>query len=249
MEVYSAIDAEEALCGEILLDGRCMARLAGMGLKEEEFQGELTRVLYAAAEKLYREKKDIDPVSIRLKAPEKLSRDYLMKLMDYCPIQGDPLRYAKEIRLVRLRLETATLALKLTDGTVDMADGLEALGALLRKKAQVEAKRERGVDHFRAFLGGVQGGGFRPVPTGFRELDILLDGGLRPQELVLLGGAPGIGKTAFAQQMFENIAASGRKVLYFNLEMSRNQLYARSVSRWTAESGLPAARQPCCPQR
>ena len=244
MEVYSAIDAEEALCGEILLDGRCMARLAGMGLKEEEFQGELTRVLYAAAEKLYREKKDIDPVSIRLKAPEKLSRDYLMKLMDYCPIQGDPLRYAKEIRLVRLRLETATLALKLTDGTVDMADGLEALGALLRKKAQVEAKRERGVDHFRAFLGGVQGGGFRPVPTGFRELDILLDGGLRPQELVLLGGAPGIGKTAFAQQMFENIAASGRKVLYFNLEMSRNQLYARSVSRWTAESGreVPVSR-------
>ncbi len=244
METFASIDAEEALCGLILLDGTCMAQLAGTGLREEDFQGERTRVLYAAAAKLYREKKDIDPVAIRLQAPEQLSRDYLITLMEYCPICRDPLRYAKEIRLARLRMETATLALKLTDRTVDMAQGLEALGEVLRKKAQMEARRERGVDHFRAFIDGVQAGGFQSVPTGFPELDRLLDGGLRPQELVLLGGAPAIGKTAFAQQVFENIAASGRNVLYFNLEMSRSQLYARSLSRWTAENGreVPVSR-------
>ena len=244
METFVSIDAEEALCGEILLDGRCVARLVGTGLKEEDFQGELPRAVYAAAARLYREKKEIDPVTVRLQAPEKLSRDYLTKLMEYCPINGDPLRYAREVRLARLRLDTAVLAMKLAEGTAETTEGLEALRGLLRQRAQVEKKRERGVDHFRAFLGEVQGGGFRPVPTGFEGLDALLDGGLRPQELVLLGGAPAIGKTAFAQQVFENIAASGRNVLYFNLEMSRNQLYARSVSRWTAENGqeVPVSR-------
>ena len=53
----------------------------------------------------------------------------------------------------------------------------------------------------------------------------------------MLGGAPGIGKTAFTQQLFEGIAAQGTPVLYFNLEMSREQLFARSISRLISREG------------
>lgn len=46
-----------------------------------------------------------------------------------------------------------------------------------------------------------------PAPTGFDPLDGLIGGGLRKTELVLLGGAQGIGKTIAALQMARNIAA------------------------------------------
>jgi replicative DNA helicase len=47
---------------------------------------------------------------------------------------------------------------------------------------------------------------FVPQPTGFDPLDGFIGGGLRKTELVLLGGAQGIGKTIAALQMARNIA-------------------------------------------
>ncbi len=45
-----------------------------------------------------------------------------------------------------------------------------------------------------------------PVPTGFDPLDGMIGGGLRKTELVLLGGAQGIGKTIATLQIARNIA-------------------------------------------
>jgi replicative DNA helicase len=47
---------------------------------------------------------------------------------------------------------------------------------------------------------------FVPIPTGFDPLDGLIGGGLRKTELVLLGGAQGIGKTIATLQIARNIA-------------------------------------------
>lgn len=54
-----------------------------------------------------------------------------------------------------------------------------------------------------------------PVPTGFDPLDGAIGGGLRRGELVLLGGAQGIGKTICALQMARNIARSGNIYTFF----------------------------------
>lgn len=78
-----------------------------------------------------------------------------------------------------------------------------------------------------------------PFPTGFFTLDKVLNGGLRPG-LYVLGGLQSIGKTGFCMQMMDNIAAAGNDVLVFSLEMSRQELIARSVSRITYELSLMA---------
>jgi replicative DNA helicase len=55
----------------------------------------------------------------------------------------------------------------------------------------------------------------RPIPTGFDALDQWISGGMRPGELVLLGGAQGVGKTTLCLQMARNIASRGdANVLY-----------------------------------
>src|SRR4051794_41212017 len=47
----------------------------------------------------------------------------------------------------------------------------------------------------------------KPIPTGFDALDQWIGGGLRPGELVLLGGAQGVGKTTLCLQLARNVAA------------------------------------------
>lgn len=72
---------------------------------------------------------------------------------------------------------------------------------------------------------------FEPIRTGITAIDKAIGGGLMRKTLVMLGSAPGMGKTALAQWICENMAREGHKVLYLNLEMDRAQLLARSISR------------------
>lgn len=54
-----------------------------------------------------------------------------------------------------------------------------------------------------------------PIPTGFDPLDAAIGGGLQRGELILLGGAQGIGKTITALQMARNIARSSNMYAFF----------------------------------
>lgn len=72
---------------------------------------------------------------------------------------------------------------------------------------------------------------FEPIKTGITDIDKALEGGFIRKTLVTLGAPPAMGKTALAQWIFENMASSGNDCLYINLEMSREQLLARSLSR------------------
>ncbi|PJF44971.1 MAG: hypothetical protein CUN55_01330 [Phototrophicales bacterium] len=69
---------------------------------------------------------------------------------------------------------------------------------------------------------------FVPLPTGFDPLDGLIGGGLRKTELVLLGGAQGIGKTITALQMARNIASrQGQYAFYLSYEHTEAHLMNR----------------------
>ena len=70
------------------------------------------------------------------------------------------------------------------------------------------------------------------IPTGFPALDSILDGGLYAG-LYIVGAISSLGKTTFCLQVADQIAQSGQDVLIFSLEMARNELIAKSVSRLT----------------
>ena len=76
---------------------------------------------------------------------------------------------------------------------------------------------------------------FPPISTGFPLFDEALDGGLYPEQLVFLGAISSLGKTTFLLQVIDNIAAAGTPVLFFSLEMSRNEIISKSISRNTFE--------------
>lgn len=78
----------------------------------------------------------------------------------------------------------------------------------------------------------------KAVSTGWKYMDKQLDGGLYPG-LYIMGAVTGMGKTALCLQMADQIAAAGKDVIYISLEISRNELMARSISRLTNGSEYP----------
>ena len=73
----------------------------------------------------------------------------------------------------------------------------------------------------------LEGNSFQGVKTGFPEIDDLT-GGFRNGDLIVLGGRPAMGKTAFALGVFENVASKAKiPSVYFSLEMSVSKLMER----------------------
>ena len=80
----------------------------------------------------------------------------------------------------------------------------------------------------------------RPIATGLVPLDRAIGGGMRPGELILIGGGQGVGKTTLALQMARNVAASGQaNVLYVCFEHDEEYLVQRLIAMESALAHLP----------
>jgi DNA repair protein RadA/Sms len=75
------------------------------------------------------------------------------------------------------------------------------------------------------------------LSTGIGELDNVLGGGIVPGSLILIGGAPGIGKSTLTTMAVANLLAVGRRTLYVSAEESAAQIRLRA-ERLSTEAAL-----------
>jgi len=68
---------------------------------------------------------------------------------------------------------------------------------------------------------------YKRIPTGFKELDHVLGGGIVPGSMTLIGGEPGVGKSTLILEISKNISKLG-KVLYISGEESAGQISLRA---------------------
>ena len=102
-----------------------------------------------------------------------------------------------------------------------------------REAERAEYMKTSAYSHLQEFINGIAESANTPAqPTGFSELDKVLDGGLY-EGLYIIGAITSLGKTTLALQMCDQIADSGRDVLIFSLEMARTELMSKSISRLT----------------
>ena len=79
----------------------------------------------------------------------------------------------------------------------------------------------------------------RRLATGIGELDNVLGGGLVPGSLVLIGGAPGIGKSTLTTMALANMTGAGHKTLYVSAEESAAQIRLRAERLGGAALQIP----------
>jgi len=65
--------------------------------------------------------------------------------------------------------------------------------------------------------------------TCFKELNIVLGGGILEDQIVLLGGEPGIGKSTLIMQVCLDLASKKKKILYISGEESTSQIKNRAI--------------------
>lgn len=94
-------------------------------------------------------------------------------------------------------------------------------------------------DYLTTFFNRISGDDYKPYKTGLSFFDNLLDGGPVKKTMLLLLAAPAAGKTTLCQQIAESMSEHGKPVLYVNLEMSREQMIAKSLSARCTLAGEP----------
>ena len=107
------------------------------------------------------------------------------------------------------------------------------------EQAQREAYLNTSTAHYlQSFIDGIADSVNTPyIPTGFKTLDAVLDGGLY-EGLYIVGAISSLGKTTLITQIADQIAQAGQDVLIFSLEMARAEIMAKSISRHTLQTVL-----------
>ena len=99
-------------------------------------------------------------------------------------------------------------------------------GTLSEFKVSSKKKRRKTEIRESKFLPDVLSGApIERIPTGLKEADRVLGGGLLSGALVLLGGSPGVGKSTLALHICSGI---DRKALYISAEESEEQIALRA---------------------
>jgi DNA repair protein RadA/Sms len=83
-------------------------------------------------------------------------------------------------------------------------------------------------------LGDVAANEQERLSTGIGELDSVLGGGIVGGSLILIGGAPGIGKSTLTTMALANVLAAGHRTLYVSAEESAAQIRLRAERLRTA---------------
>ncbi len=87
-------------------------------------------------------------------------------------------------------------------------------------------------------LGSVAAEEHARLSTGIGELDNVLGGGIVPGSRILIGGAPGIGKSPLTTMALANLVTAGRRVLYVSAEESAAQIRLRAQRLASAQAAL-----------
>ncbi len=75
------------------------------------------------------------------------------------------------------------------------------------------------------------------IPSGVKELDTLIQGGLAKGTITLISGTPGTGKSILCSQIAHNTAKSGKRCLYLNLEQKEGQVETQMKQfGWTTKN-------------
>lgn len=153
----------------------------------------------------------------------------------------------KAIMLARYEMPAARFAatgIKVTDAEIWPQDVKDCNEYLTKDRDRFTAFLQMAKDKaIETALGAVSGymqdfinqvvGNTPPIPTGFFDLDEILEGGLHPG-LIIVGAVSSLGKTTFCLNIADKLAQVGHDVLFYSLEMSKFELIAKIISRRTA---------------
>lgn len=241
-------EAEQSVLGAILLDSSCFDRVAEILPHAEYFHQVNNSLIYSVMLDMFTVGKQIDFVTVLEKLKESKSFDestgkiYLMQLAQMVPSISNVESYAT---IVRDKYDIRTLIITAREILEDANEGSADASTLLDSAEQRifdirRGKNMQGLQRLNEviiqtfdrldLLNSPDKDLYKGVPTGIKDLDDTITG-LNRSDFILLGARPGMGKTSFALNIARHAAVvANKKVAFFSLEMSKEQLASRLLS-------------------
>ncbi len=243
--IYSP-EAEQAVLGSLLLDNGCIDQLAD--LQAEHFFVAEYRLIFERMRVMVLGGKVADVLTVAESGVSDVTG--LLELQNSVFNARHVGQYAAIVVERSIERDLSRIGKEISASAQGQAPATVKVDAAMAKlTALVQTRRSRDSvsmdDAVVAFLDRLQAeadGNTDIISTGFRDLDELLAGGLRPGELFVLGARPKMGKTTLTLAMARHIART-RGVLFLSQEMPVFELVARHTSA-LGKVQLRALREP-----
>lgn len=239
------IEAEQSVLGAILLDNNALTATLEL-LSHEDFYREAHRKIFLSMIDLFDKSEPIDIITLtdQLKKKNDLEAvggsQYLASLVTMIPTSANVTYHSKIVRekaLLRGLLRSVTdIASNVYENELDadeMVDYAEkSIFDISDKRIKVSFSPIKDlikdsfqmIEHLYDRKDAITG-----VPSGFKELDNLTTG-FQKSDLIVVGGRPGMGKTAFSLNVAQHVGVELKEpVAVFSLEMSKEQLAFRML--------------------
>jgi len=241
-------EAEEAVIGAVLTNPQAFLTVATF-LKSDDFFFVRHSYIWQALLRLHERKEPVDPITLsnELQVLGTLAEiggmAFLTQLVRNTPTSVHAEVYGRMVeraairrRLMAVSDEIKTLAmneqLPIETITVEAESKLFDVTDRQLKREFVTMNEAVGdyfdrIDHLMQNQNEPTG-----LPSGFRDLDVLL-GGFQKSDLLIFAGRPGVGKTSFLLSAAVNAARLGARVAFFTMEMASEQLIQRIIAMET----------------
>jgi len=253
------VDAEMSLIGAVLIDEEVLAD-ASEQVAPKDFYDKRHQVIFTAMMKLFERHRPVDLLTLTDELKKKDELDgvggsaYLTELTNYVPTSAHATAYAEMIsqkairrRLIKASAEISEMGFDEETPTQELLEKAEAElfsvsdQSLKQDLIPIESILTDSFDRIEELHRNK--GQLRGVRTGYRDLDNMT-AGLQRSDLIILAARPAMGKTTLVTNLAYNVATIAKlPVLYFNLEMSKEQLVDRmladasGVDSWNIRTG------------
>jgi replicative DNA helicase len=253
------IDAEKSLLGAILIDEEVLADVSEH-VSAKDFYEKRHMTIFGAMMRLYERHKPVDLLTLtdELKKKDELEviggAGYLTELTNYVPTAAHAEAYAEMVALKAVRRRLIKASADISELGYDEDTNVQEL--LEKAEAELFSVSDQSLKQDLVSLETIltesfdrmeelhrNKGALRGVRTGWRDLDNIT-AGLQRSDLIILAARPAMGKTTLVTNLAYNVATvAKRPVLFFSLEMSKEQLVDRmladasGVDAWNIRTG------------
>lgn len=240
-------EAERSILGGILLDDEKMLEVAEL-IRPKDFYNYNFATIFETMIALFERQSPIDVLTVtnhlksRKKYKEVGGAAVISEIVAETPTAAHAAEYAKIVKQLSIRRQMINLGARINELAFDQEKDVEELldkaeqqifevseKAVQRDFVHVSLLLEKSYEQAESLNNDPNA--LRGISSGFRDVDKIL-GGFQSSDLIILAARPSVGKTAFSLDVARHIAtAENRKVGFFSLEMSNNQLIDRIISQ------------------
>jgi replicative DNA helicase len=235
-----AIEAEMCLLASMMLDKEMIGNVVQIVDREAFFQAD-HQIIFDVLVKMYEQNRPVDAIILREELIKRQLLDeiggvqYLAQILNSVPSSAHGAHYAGIVREKALLRQLIAASNEILRDAYAPHESAELVLDKAEKRVFEIAQKKIGnavvamEEVLHEVFEMIENRGQRGTETGFFELDDMMNG-LQNGEMVIVAARPSMGKTAFAMNVIEHVAADSLlPCAVFSLEMSKQQLAQRML--------------------